>query len=137
VKERNDTFTISDLANELDISTRTIRYYEEIGLIEPIRTERGTRLYTRSDRARLRLILRGKRLGFTLEQIKEMIDLFREDLSGKKQLERTIEYGTQKIAEVERHIQELTLLKEELLMYKEKFAQKLAELSKQKEEQRE
>ena len=62
-------YTISELAEEFDISARTIRYYEEINLIHPNRTENGHRIYTRRDRARLRLILRGKRFGFSLEEI--------------------------------------------------------------------
>jgi DNA-binding transcriptional MerR regulator len=119
--------TISDLAQELDVSTRTIRYYEELGLIQPERTGRGNRLYTRRDRARLRLILRGKRFGFSLEEIKEMIELFQEDRTGRKQLERTIEYGNQKLKEIDEKIDELINLREEILVYKQKFEQKLRE----------
>lgn len=119
--------TISDLAQELDVSTRTIRYYEELGLIQPERTERGNRLYTRRDRARLRLILRGKRFGFSLEEIKEMIELFGEDRTGHKQLERTIQYGEQKLQEITERIVELTLLKEEIAAYKIMFEEKLRE----------
>jgi DNA-binding transcriptional MerR regulator len=93
--------TISQLAQEFDISTRTIRYYEERGLIAPIRTESGQRLYTKKERAKLKLILRGKRFGFSLEEIHEMISLFDQDRTGRKQLEKTIEYGKQKIKEVQ------------------------------------
>lgn len=125
--DKQNLYSISELAAELDISTRTIRYYEELGLIQPERTDRGLRLYTRADRTRLRLILRGKRFGFSLEEIKEMIELFQEDRTGQKQLERTVEYGAQKIAEIDMRIQELLLLKEEILSYKEKFEHKLRE----------
>jgi DNA-binding transcriptional MerR regulator len=93
--------TISQLAQEFDISTRTIRYDEERGLIAPIRTESGQRLYTKKERAKLKLILRGKRFGFSLEEIHEMISLFDQDRTGRKQLEKTIEYGKQKIKEVQ------------------------------------
>ncbi|WP_139488211.1 MerR family transcriptional regulator [Brevibacillus dissolubilis] len=120
--------TISDLAAELDISTRTIRYYEELGLLRPVRSEKGNRLYTRSDRARLKLILRGKRFGFSLDEIKEMIELFHEDRTGRKQLERTISYGNQKLQEIDERIQELKLLREEILQFKEKFEQRWHEL---------
>lgn len=67
-------FTISALAGEFALTPRTIRHYEELGLLHPGR--RGTvRLFSEGDRKRLRLVLRGKRLGFSLEQIKEMLDL--------------------------------------------------------------
>ncbi|HET7615956.1 MAG TPA: MerR family DNA-binding transcriptional regulator, partial [Bacillales bacterium] len=92
------TFGISELAKALDITARTIRYYEELDLIHPHRSEGGTRYYTKKERARLKLILRGRRFGFTLKEIKEMIVLFDENRSGRKQLSRTIEYGNEKIA---------------------------------------
>ncbi len=104
-------YTISNLAEECDISTRTIRYYEEIGLIHPKRTDGGQRVYSRRDRARLRLILRGKRFGFSLEEIHEMITLFDEDRTGEKQLEATIQYGKKKIKEVEEKIQDMMVVK--------------------------
>ncbi|WP_061579728.1 MerR family transcriptional regulator [Saccharococcus caldoxylosilyticus] len=105
---------MSQLAQEFDISTRTIRYYEERGLIAPIRTESGQRLYTKKERAKLKLILRGKRFGFSLEEIHEMISLFDQDRTGRKQLEKTIEYGRKKIKEVNERIDDLMQLKEEM-----------------------
>lgn len=122
-----ETWSISDLAQELDISTRTIRYYEELGLILPQRTDRGSRLYSRRDRARLRLILRGKRFGFSLDEIREMIELFGEDRTGRAQLLRTIEYGNQKLKEIDEKIIELTQLREDILVYKQSFEEKLLE----------
>jgi DNA-binding transcriptional MerR regulator len=69
------TYSIRDLAQEFDITTRTIRFYEDEGLISPAR--RGqTRLFSARDRIRLKLILRGKRLGFSLNEIREIIDLY-------------------------------------------------------------
>jgi DNA-binding transcriptional MerR regulator len=69
------TFTIGDLSREFDVTLRTLRFYEDKGLISPER--RGTtRIYSRRDRARLQLILRGKKVGFSLEDIKEMLDLY-------------------------------------------------------------
>ena len=70
-----ELFTISDLAREFDVTLRTIRFYEEQGLIEPQRDGRQ-RLFTRRDRARLRLILRGKRIGLSLAEIREIIDMY-------------------------------------------------------------
>jgi DNA-binding transcriptional MerR regulator len=121
-------FTISQLAQEFDISTRTIRYYEERGLIAPIRTESGQRLYTKKERAKLKLILRGKRFGFSLEEIHEMISLFDQDRTGRKQLEKTIEYGRQKIKEVSDRIDDLMQLKEEMEAMLADFEKRLREL---------
>lgn len=67
-------FTISDLAQEFDLTPRAIRHYEHMGLIHPGR-RRTVRLFSEGDRKRLRLVLRGKRLGFSLEEIKAMLDL--------------------------------------------------------------
>ncbi|WP_169567355.1 MerR family transcriptional regulator [Sneathiella limimaris] len=71
-KER---YSITDLAEEFEVTSRTIRFYEDKGLISPFR-EGLTRVYSRGDRARLKLILRGRRLGFSLQEIKKMIDLY-------------------------------------------------------------
>ncbi|MCC2113582.1 MAG: MerR family DNA-binding transcriptional regulator [Hyphomicrobiales bacterium] len=68
-------FTIGDLAREFDITLRTLRFYEDRGLLNP-RRQGQQRLYSRRDRARLDLILRGKRVGFSLNEIKEMLDLY-------------------------------------------------------------
>lgn len=69
------THSIRDLAREFDVTTRTIRFYEDEGLISPAR--RGqTRLFSPRDRVRLKLILRGKRLGFSIGEIREIIDLY-------------------------------------------------------------
>ena len=76
--ERQALRGIQDVATELGVSTRTIRFYEDKGLLEPQRV--GTmRVYSRREVARLQLILRGKRLGFTLRQIKEFLDLYEVD----------------------------------------------------------
>ena len=70
-----ERLSITDLAREFDLTTRAIRFYEDEGLIAPER--RGTtRLYAPRDRTRLKLILRGKRLGFSLQEIREMIDMY-------------------------------------------------------------
>ena len=73
--EGRDSFTISDLSSEFDVTARALRFYEDEGLINPER--RGTqRIYSHRDRARLAWILRGKRVGFSLTEIREMIDLY-------------------------------------------------------------
>ncbi|NMM86867.1 MerR family transcriptional regulator [Rhodococcus sp. SRB_17] len=72
------TYTISDLAKEFDLTTRAMRFYEDIGLLQPERTGPGgrNRLYSARDRTRLKLTLRAKRLGLSLTEAKEIIDLY-------------------------------------------------------------
>lgn len=72
---RSDAFSIRDLANEFDVSARTLRFYEEKGLIAP-RRQGQERIYSRRDRARLKYIQMGKCVGFSLEEIGEMLDLY-------------------------------------------------------------
>jgi DNA-binding transcriptional MerR regulator len=113
------------MSKEFDMTPRTLRYYEEIGLLHPVYTESGRRKYSGKDRTRLYLIKRGKHLGFHLQEIKEMIDLFTIDRTGEKQLKKTIQYGNQKIDELDSKINELTLLKEEIIKMKNKLEQEL------------
>jgi len=84
--EKKPTYSISELASEFDVTTRSIRFYEDQGLLSPTRKAQ-TRIFSSQDRVRLKLILRGKRLGFTLAETKELFDLWDETLSGsEKQL---------------------------------------------------
>jgi DNA-binding transcriptional MerR regulator len=69
------TYTISELASEFDVTARAIRFYEDVGLLTPARAGRN-RVYTHRDRTRLKLTLRGKRLGLTLSEIKQLVDLY-------------------------------------------------------------
>jgi len=78
-------FSIAELAREFEVTTRTIRFYEDKGLLSPER-EGQRRIYHPRDQVRLRLIMRGKRLGFSLEEIREMIDLYDADTSEVAQL---------------------------------------------------
>ncbi|EPW8046425.1 MerR family DNA-binding transcriptional regulator [Vibrio sp. Vb1026] len=75
-----NTFKISELAKEFDITTRSIRFYEDLGLLTPER-KGNTRIYNGRDRIRLKLILRGKRLSFSLADIKELFELYDTDQS--------------------------------------------------------
>lgn len=123
-------FTISELADDLGVSTRTIRYYEEVGLLEPKRLEDiGQRLYGMRERARLKLVLRGKRLGFSLAEIKEMIDLYDVDPTEKEQLIRTIEYGERRLRELDELCKDLEIIREEILDYHRKFVARLKDLT--------
>ncbi|MFT7289429.1 MAG: DNA-binding transcriptional MerR regulator [Halieaceae bacterium] len=84
------TYSISDLAKEFDVTTRTIRFYEDKGMLSPAR--RGqTRVYSAGDRTSLKLILRGKRLGFSLEQSQEIINMYDPSGSNTEQLQVLLE----------------------------------------------
>lgn len=94
-------FTISDLSSEFELTTRTLRFYEARGLLEPGR--RGqTRLYSRRDRARLKLILQGKRVGFSLTDIKEMLDLYDLKDGQATQLRVSLKRFKERIGDLER-----------------------------------
>ncbi|MEZ6969174.1 MerR family DNA-binding transcriptional regulator [Aeromonas sp. S11(2024)] len=84
------TYSISELAHEFDVTPRTIRYYEDEGLLTPLR-EGQTRIYSHRDKIRLKLTLRGKRLGFSLAEIRELFDMYDTDKSSKTQLHSMIQ----------------------------------------------
>jgi DNA-binding transcriptional MerR regulator len=119
-RDREQSYSIGELAGELEITTRTIRFYESKGLIAPGR--KGiARTYTRRDRARLQLILRGKNLGFSLEDIKEYIELYDVDRTGQAQLkllatkvDEHIEMLDEKRADIERTLNELRAIRDEV-----------------------
>lgn len=79
-------FSISELAREFDITPRTIRFYEEKGLLSP-RRNGSTRVFSEADRVRLVLILRGKRIGFSLEESRDIIDMYEPGTRNTRQLE--------------------------------------------------
>lgn len=83
-------YSITELARELDITTRTIRFYEDRGLLHPARKGQQ-RVYSRADRTRLKLVLRGKRLGWPLDDIRDMIELYDTPGGEQRQLELMIQ----------------------------------------------
>ena len=85
MSQKNRTWSISELAREFDVSTRTIRFYEEKGFIQP-RRDGQRRIYSASDRTRIRLILRGKRIGMSLAECMEIIDMYNPGDSSDAQL---------------------------------------------------
>ena len=94
-------YSIAELAREFAITARTIRFYEDEGLIKP-RRQGLTRLYSAHDRVRLSWILRGKRLGFSLAEIKELLDLYQVDRTGNQQLRELLRRSRLHIADLER-----------------------------------
>jgi DNA-binding transcriptional MerR regulator len=95
------TWTIGQLADEFAVTHRTIRYYEDLGLISPQRRS-TVRIYHRRDRTRLNLILRGKRLGFPLEEIRTIIDLYDEPRGQASQLSYVLDQIQARRADLER-----------------------------------
>ena len=87
--ENKAHFSIAELAEEFGVTSRTIRFYEDKGLVCPER-DGLTRIYSRSDRGRLKIILRGRRLGFSLQEIKKMLDMYSPEGEATEQLNYTL-----------------------------------------------
>jgi len=109
----NKQYSISDLAGEFGITTRTIRFYEEKGYLSPKR--QGTRrIYSAPDRTQLRLILRGKRLGLSLDETSELISMYGSPSGNRKQLEKFILSIAEKRADLERKSRDLEVMLNDL-----------------------
>lgn len=104
--EDRDLFAIADLAREFGISTRAIRFYETKGLLTPERVG-STRVFRRRDRARLILILRGKRLGFSLRDISDYLSLYDADRTQHAQVSLLVEMVDQRLALLEQQLADL------------------------------
>jgi len=121
-----NTYSISELAGEFDVTTRTIRFYEEKGLLNPKR-EGTRRIYNPADRTKLRLILRGKRLGLSLDESAEIILMYGTPGSNQKQLEKLIATYAEKRVELERQQADLNAMLKELAEAEDKCRVALAE----------
>jgi DNA-binding transcriptional MerR regulator len=99
-------YSIAELAREFGITARTMRFYEDEGLIKP-RRQGLTRLYSTHDRTRLGWILRGKRLGFSLAEIKQLLDLYQVDRTGVQQLRELLRRSQLHITDLERKRRDL------------------------------
>ncbi|MGE7023695.1 MerR family transcriptional regulator [Solibacillus cecembensis] len=119
--------SIQQMSKQYRVTARTLRYYEELGILTPNR-QGNTRLYSQREEAKMKLIVRGKKFGFTLDEIKEMVHLFNADRTGIKQLERTIQFGDEKIALIDEQIVELMKIRTELELMKYDFQIKLISL---------
>ncbi len=122
------TYTISQIAEELDISTRTLRFYEEKGLITPERTAGNQRIYTSRNKARMKLILRGKRFGFSMDEITEMIGMSNLETNEIQQIEKSLKFGDAKLRDIRERKNELVLLEQDILATREKLIKRLAAL---------
>ncbi len=126
--ERNGTkyYQIGELAHLVEMSPRTIRYYEEIGLLNSVkRIEGGKRVYTDKDYQRLKFIQRLKHLGLTLSEMHELEDIYQIHRTNKKVLPRLLELLDSHAEKIDTRITNLMKLKTEILEYKEKIRQKL------------
>jgi DNA-binding transcriptional MerR regulator len=119
-------YSIGNLADEFDVTTRTIRFYEEKGLLNP-RRERTRRIYTPADRTKLRLILRGKRLGLSLDESAEIIMMYGTPGNNRRQLEKLIATIQEKRADLKRQQSDLRAMLKELTVAEDKCRAALAE----------
>lgn len=106
-------YSISDLSKEFDITTRSIRFYEDQGLISPTRKGQ-TRIYNQRDRVRLKLILRGKRLGFSLAETGRLFELYDVDKTSAKQLDSIMSLISQKKADLKQQLDDINAVLIEL-----------------------
>jgi|TARA_B110000090_G_scaffold188698_1_gene219163 DNA-binding transcriptional MerR regulator len=124
-----DTMSIRDMCLTFDVTPRTLRFYESKELLFPVR-DGQRRLFTKRDRARLKLILRGKRFGFSLEEIRQLLDLYHMNDSQETQLSKTYEFAEHHLAAMESQKAELDEAIGELKTQMEWGAKKLAAISK-------
>ncbi|MFC6687086.1 MerR family transcriptional regulator [Jhaorihella thermophila] len=101
-----ELMTIREMCDAFGVTPRTLRFYESKELLFPIR-EGQKRLFTRRDRARLKLILRGKRFGFSLEEIRQLLDLYHVGDQQRTQLQRAYDVALERLADMERQRAEL------------------------------
>jgi len=120
-------YQIGELANLLEMSPRTIRYYEEIGLLNSIkRVEGGKRIYTDKDFQRLRFITRLKHLGLTLSEMLELEDIYQIHQTNRKVLPRLLELLGTHAVKIDERINSLNKLRADILNYQDKIRQKLS-----------
>ena len=124
--ENRDLFAIADLAREFGISTRAIRFYEAKGLLTPERVG-STRVFRRRDRARLFLILRGKRLGFSLRDISEYLSLYDADRSQRAQVSKLVDMVDERMLMLEQQLHDLQTTIGELREIRKLAAERLAQ----------
>ena len=121
-----ELFTITDLAAEFDITPRAIRFYETVGLLAPARAGRN-RVYTQRDRTRLKLTLRGKRLGLSLQEIKQLVDMYGASTDGAPQLRAFLDVLGQHRRQLEQQRNDLEITLSEIAQHEERCEALLAE----------
>ncbi|HNZ65065.1 MAG TPA: MerR family transcriptional regulator [Smithella sp.] len=126
-REQKETFTsIGELAQKLEMSQRTIRYYEEIGLLNSIkRVEGGRRIYTDADLRRLKLIKRLKIMGMTLSEMQELEAMWTIEKSNDKVLGRLLELLNNQLTRLDDRIADLNILRNEIIEYQNRIKSKI------------
>jgi DNA-binding transcriptional MerR regulator len=120
------TFTIGELAREFDLTTRAIRFYEDCGLLQPQRKGRN-RIYTARDRTRLKLTLRGKRLGLTLSEVKELVDMYESPRDTQAQLKKFLSVLALHRAQLEQQMVDLNVTLDEVRAHEKEARRLLAD----------
>jgi len=113
------TYTITDLAREFGLTTRAIRFYEDQGLLSPRRAGRS-RIYANRDRVRLKLTLSGKRLGLSLSDIRELIDMYDAAKGNQTQLERFVEILEKRRSALEQQREDIEAVLEEITTFEQR-----------------
>jgi DNA-binding transcriptional MerR regulator len=127
--KKGNSYSIGFLAKSAGLTPRTIRYYEERGLLDSVkRVKGGRRVYTDDDLRRLKFIRRLKLLGLTLAEMEELAEIYWIDRTNKKVLPRLMELLDRHCEETDNRIQSLTKLKGEIREYSERIRKKLATL---------
>jgi DNA-binding transcriptional MerR regulator len=122
------TFTIGELAREFDLTTRAIRFYEDCGLLTPQRSGRN-RVYTARDRTRLKLTLRGKRLGLTLAEVKDLVDMYESPRDTQPQLKKFLVVLASHRHQLEQQLADLHATLDELRAHEKEARRLLANAS--------
>lgn len=121
-------WTISELAREFDITTRSIRFYEEKGLLNPERTDGDYRLFDKRDRTRLKLILRGKRFGLSLDEISDIIGSASTDMNEADKLRKALTHFERVLIDLAARKEDIQAMEREVLQYVGGMRTRLAQL---------
>ncbi len=132
IEKDDKTYSISELAKEFDITTRSIRFYEDQGLLTPLR-QGQTRIYSRRDRVRLKLILRGKRLGFSLSETGQLFELYDADKSSVTQFSTMLKLIEHKKAELHQQMDDIKVVLMELVTVEKRCRETLDQAKQVKE----
>ena len=125
------TYSISDLAQEFDLTTRAIRFYEDMGLLQPQRAgiSGRSRVYTARDRTRLKLTLRGKRLGLSLSEIKSLVDMYESPKDTSAQMNRFLGVLSQHRETLEQQREDIEMSLSEITAHEDECRRLLAAIA--------
>jgi DNA-binding transcriptional MerR regulator len=121
----DQSFTITELAQEFDVTARAIRFYEDMGLLAPARAGRN-RVYTQRDRTRLKLTLRGKRLGLSLQEVKQLVDMYDSPSDTAPQLKAFLQVLHAHREQLERQLEDIQVTLGEIAQHEERCRRLLA-----------